>query len=395
MGKDSSGKVLKRRQLLRLGGLTLAGLGLGGYSRAELATAQQLTERQYRRRKARACIWLWLEGGPSQIDTWDPKPQSGFEPIPTNVPGIQISELFPRIARKMDRLAIIRCMHTEESNHPQGTHYAMTGHRPNPAMKFPSLGSMITKELGEQNSIPPYVLIPKPWEIDFHTSYVDAFNAVFLGVEYNPVVLPDPSSSGFEIPDLTLPEPLSVQDIKDRRSFLRIVDRHYRRKEQDSQFSRMDGLLDRALSMIQSPTVRKAFDLSQETEKTKDAYGRTRVGQSILLARRLVESGCRLALVSGYTHGEWDTHGITEVGRLSNDHTMRDFLAPTLDRTLSTLLEDLDQRGLLDSTVVVATGEFDRTPYINTVQGRDHWPAVWSMLLGGGGHPRRPGHWRQ
>ena len=385
MKKDSSRQNFKRRDFLRVSSLGLTGLGLSPYGQITSAMAAGGNTSSGRKAKAEACILLWLEGGPSQVDTWDPKPSSGFKPISTNVPGIQISELFPRIAGQMDKLAIIRCMHTEESNHPQGTHYAMTGHRPNPAMKFPSFGSMITKELGGQNSIPPYVLIPKPWELDFHTSYADSFNAAFLGVEYNPIVLPDPNRSDFEIPDLTLPEPLSVQDIKDRRSFLRIVDEHYRRKEQDSQFSRMDGLLDSALSMILSPTVRKAFDLSQESEKTKDAYGRTRVGQSVLLARRLVEAGCRFALVSGYTHGEWDTHGMTEVGRLSNDHTLRDLLAPALDQTLSTLLEDLDQRGLLDSTVVVATGEFGRTPYINAVQGRDHWPAVWSMLLGGGG----------
>ena len=368
-----------------MGSLSLLGVSLSQYLELASVAATHGAAAGNKKATAQACILLWLEGGCSHIDSWDPKPNSGFKPISTNVPGIQISSLFPRIARHMDKLAIIRSMHTEENNHPQGTHYAMTGHRPNPATKFPSLGSIITKELGPRNKVPPYVLIPKPWELDFDVTYADSFHAAFLGAENNPLVLSDPSQGDFQVPDLSLPKSLSAGAIEDRRSFLSIVDRRYRQKESHAELARMDTFMQQALSMILSPAVRKAFDLSEESEKTKDRYGRTRVGQSVLLARRLVESGCRFVTAAGYKHGEWDTHGRTDPGSRSNDDMLRDVLTPTLDQTLSALLEDLDQRGLLESTVVIVTGEFGRTPYINAAQGRDHWPACWSLLLGGGG----------
>ena len=376
---------LRRRDFLRVGSLSLLGVSLSQYLELASVAAASGAAVGEKNAKAQACILLWLEGGCSHIDSWDPKPNSGFKPISTNVPGIQVSELFPRIAQHMDKLAIIRSMHTEENNHPQGTHYAMTGHRPNPATKFPSLGSIITKELGPRNKVPPYVLIPKPWELDFDVTYADSFHAAFLGAENNPLVLSDPSQGDFQVPDLSLPKSLSAEAIEDRRSFLSIVDRRYRQKESHAELARMDTFMQQALSMILSPAVRKAFDLSEESEKTKDRYGRTRVGQSVLLARRLVESGCRFVTAAGYKHGEWDTHGRTDPGSRSNDDMLRDVLTPTLDQTLSALLEDLDQRGLLESTVVIVTGEFGRTPYINAAQGRDHWPACWSLLLGGGG----------
>ena len=376
---------LRRRDFLRVGSLSLLGVSLSQYLELASVAAASGAAVGKKNAKAQACILLWLEGGCSHIDSWDPKPNSGFKPISTNVPGIQVSELFPRIAQHMDKLAIIRSMHTEENNHPQGTHYAMTGHRPNPATKFPSLGSIITKELGPRNKVPPYVLIPKPWELDFDVTYADSFHAAFLGAENNPLVLSDPSQGDFQVPDLSLPKSLSAEAIEDRRSFLSIVDRRYRQKESHAELARMDTFMQQALSMILSPAVRKAFDLSEESEKTKDRYGRTRVGQSVLLARRLVESGCRFVTAAGYKHGEWDTHGRTDPGSRSNDDMLRDVLTPTLDQTLSALLEDLDQRGLLESTVVIVTGEFGRTPYINAAQGRDHWPACWSLLLGGGG----------
>ena len=374
-----------RRDFLRVGSLSLLGVSLSQYLELASVAAASGAAVGNKSAKAQACILLWLEGGCSHIDSWDPKPNSGFKPISTNVPGIQVSELFPRIAQHMDKLAIIRSMHTEENNHPQGTHYAMTGHRPNPATKFPSLGSIITKELGPRNKVPPYVLIPKPWELDFDVTYADSFHAAFLGTENNPLVLSDPSQGDFQVPDLSLPKSLSAEAIEDRRSFLSIVDRRYRQKESHAELARMDTFMQQALSMILSPAVRKAFDLSEESEKTKDRYGRTRVGQSVLLARRLVESGCRFVTAAGYKHGEWDTHGRTDPGSQSNDDMLRNVLTPTLDQTLSALLEDLDQRGLLESTVVIVTGEFGRTPYINAAQGRDHWPACWSLLLGGGG----------
>ena len=366
--------AMQRRHFLRAGSLSLLGIHLSQYFQIAHAMKGDTPRRPG---KAKACILLWLEGGPSQVDTWDPKPNSRFKPIATNVDGIRISELFPRVAQQMDKLAIIRSMHTLENNHPQGTHYALTGHRPNPAATFPSLGSIIAKEMGTRHHVPPYIMVPQHHETDFF-SYADAYYAAFLGSKYNPLILPDPSQENFTVPDLSLPKTLSPQDIEDRGLFLDVIDRHYRQKEQQAEFGRMDGFTQQAANILLSPAVRDAFDLSKESEKTKDRYGHSRVGQSVLLARRLVEAGARFVTASGYKHGAWDTHA-------DNDQKLRDDLAPTLDQTLSVLLQDLSERGLLESTLVLVMGEFGRTPHVNATHGRDHYPDCWSMMLAGGG----------
>jgi len=363
----------QRRDFLKIGSLSFLGLNLAQHLKL-LATTPSGGQSV---KKAQSCILLFLEGGPSQIDTWDPKPHSQFKAIRTKVDGIQISELFPRIARNMDKLAIVRSMHTEENNHPQGTHYVMTGHSPNPALSFPSLGSIISKELGSRRNIPPYIMVPQHHQTDFF-SYMDAYSSAFLGSEYDPLILPDPSQEEFTIPDLALPDSLTATDIEDRKSFLKIVDQRFRKKEKHAEFNKMDRFSEQALAMLLSPAVKQAFDLSQEPDQIRDAYGRTRVGQSALLARRLVEAGCRFVTASGYTHNSWDTHK-------DNDQVLRDKLAPVLDQTLSVLLEDLEQRGLLESTIILAMGEFGRTPHLNANNGRDHYPDCWSLLLGGGG----------
>jgi hypothetical protein len=368
MGTSSG---MSRRGFLRAGSLYPLGIGLAPFLTG--AAGREAPTRG----KAQACILLWLEGGPSQMDTWDPKGNSSLKPIATRVPGLQISELFPRVARHMDKLSVIRSMHTQENNHPQGTYNTLTGHRPNAAMKFPSLGSIICKETGPRNELPQYALVPQPQEVDFF-SYADAYNGGFLGTNYNPMVVPDPSQPDFRIPDLKLPKSVTARTIEDRRSFLKVVDRLYREKEDLAEFGTMDALSRQALRMLLSPRVEKAFDLSLEPDRVRDAYGRHRVGQSVLLARRLIESGCRFVSASGYRHGQWDTHG-------KNEETLRKTLAPLLDQTLSVLLEDLQARGLLQSTVVLVMGEFGRTPTINPQAGRDHWPDCWSLLIGGGG----------
>src|SRR5262245_2413466 len=365
---------MSRRGFLRVGSLAPLGIGLAPFLHASQALAAKGTPLKG---KAQACILLWLEGGPSQMDTWDPKGNSSLKRIATKVPGIQISELFPRIAQQMNKLSVIRSVHTEENNHPQGTYNTLTGHRPNAAMKFPSVGSIICKETGPRNELPQYALVPQPQEVDFF-SYADAYNAAFIGANYNPMIVPDPSQENFHIPDLRLPKTVTVDTIEHRKSFLKVVDRLYREKEQQAEFATMDALSRQALGMLLSPGVEKAFDLSREPDKLRDAYGRNRVGQSVLLARRLIESGCRFVSASGYRHGQWDTHG-------KNDETLRKDLAPLLDQTLSVLLADLEQRGLLQTTVVLVMGEFGRTPTLNPQLGRDHWPDCWSLLIGGGG----------
>jgi hypothetical protein len=366
--------AMSRRGFLRVGSLAPLGIGLAQFLQASAALARR---GETLRGKAQACILLWLEGGPSQMDTWDPKSNSNLKPISTKVPGIKISELFPRVARQMDKLSVIRSMHTDENNHPQGTYQVLTGHRPNAAMKFPSVGSIICKETGPRNELPQYALVPQPQEVDFFT-YADAYNAAFIGANYNPMIVPDPSQENFHIPDLRLPKTVTAKTIENRRSFLKVVDKEYRTKEELAEFGTMDALSRQALGMLLSPNVEKAFDLSGEPAKLRDAYGRNRVGQSVLLARRLIESGCRFVSASGYKHGQWDTHG-------KNDEILRKDLAPLLDRTLSVLLTDLEARGLLQTTVVLVMGEFGRTPTMNPAAGRDHWPDCWSLLIGGGG----------
>ncbi|MEW5979473.1 MAG: DUF1501 domain-containing protein [Acidobacteriota bacterium] len=367
-------KALRRRDFLRVGSLGLLGINLSQYLRLQSATAAALGQRSLKA-KAQSCILLWLEGGPSQMDTWDPKSSSPFRPISTNVPGIQISELLPQVAKRMDKLAIIRTMYTEENNHPQASYYALTGHRPNPAMEFPSLGSIITKELGPRNEIPSHVLAPQ-WETQ--RQYEEYFKSAFLGPEYDPLVVPDPSSEDFQLPDLRLPKSMTLERLEDRRSFLKIVDQTYRRKATVAEQSESDIFTQQARSMLLSPAVRDAFDLGKEPDKIREAYGRSGFGQSVLLARRLVEAGSRFVTAAGYKFNAWDTHG-------DNDRRHRDQLVPFLDQALSALLDDLEQRGLLESTLVLAMGEFGRTPHHNPDGGRDHWSHCFSLVLGGGG----------
>ena len=366
---------IARRHFLRLGSLSLLGINLSKY--LELSQLMASVGNQTGSAKAQSCILLLLEGGPSQVDTWDPKPNSGFRPIGTNVAGIQISEILPRVANHMDKLAIIRSMTHEEVDHGLARDYISSGHRPVPSMEFASLGSILAKELGSLNDIPPYVL-GAPHLKD------RSLGAASLGAEYNPLLVPDPAKADFKLNDLTLPKSITEKRIQDRKGFLKVIDEIYRQKEKLVEAATRETFRDKALEMILSPTMKKAFDLSRESEKTKDAYGRYGFGQSALLARRLVESGSRFVTAAGYNiDSGWDTHGKGSGGE--NDKKLRALLCPTLDQTLSTLLEDLDQRGLLESTIVIAMGEFGRTPEINPINGRDHWPFCWSMVIGGGG----------
>jgi len=356
-----------RREFLSVGSLGFLGLTLSDYLAA--AAAAQAPA------KANAVILFWLEGGPSHIDTWDPKSNSNFKSISTNVAGIQVSELLPKIARKMDKIALVRSMHTRGNDHPQATHYVITGHEINPAMQFPSLGSIITKELGARNTIPPHVLVPK-W--DRGRQYEDYFRASFLGGDYDPMCIPDPSRPDFQVPELSLPKTVSEASVESRSALLKAVDRRYRILNESAGHADLDAFTAQAWKMILTPAVREAFDLSKESEKSRERYGKDAVGQSLLLARRLVEAGSRFVTAAGYHSNSWDTHS-------DNDKGHRDRLAPPLDRGLTALIDELDERGLLATTLVIAMGEFGRTPAINANLGRDHWPNCWSLALAGGG----------
>ncbi len=357
-----------RRDFIKVGSLGTLGINLSQYLRAENATGKASG-------KAQSCILFWLEGGPSQMDTWDPKPTSAFKAISTNVAGIQVSELLPQVAKRMDKIALVRSMHTKGNDHPQGTHYAVTGHEVNPVMEFPSLGAIIAKETGARNGLPPHLLVPQ-W--DRNRQYEEYFRAGFLGPDYDPMTLPDPSKKDFQVSDLSLPKALSQQAVENRRSFLNVVDRHYRAASVGAEHANMDGFSAQAWKMLLNPAVQNAFDLSKEPEKLRDRYGRDTVGQSALYARRLVEAGARFVTAAGYHSLAWDTHSF-------NDKGHKDRLCPTFDRTFSVLLDDLSDRGLLDSTIVIAMGEFGRTPFVNPELGRDHWPSCWSLAIAGGG----------
>jgi uncharacterized protein (DUF1501 family) len=363
-----------RRAFIRAGALSLLGVGVGDLLRAEAAAAEAANGAARGKATAQSCILVWLEGGPSQVDTWDPKPTSSFKPIATNVAGIQISELLPRTARHMDKLAIIRSIRTLENNHPPATSYAFTGHRPTAAMQFPSVGAIVTRELGGRNEIPPHLVIPG-WQSG---SYGEYLKAAFLGPSYDPMTVPDPSKEGYKVEDLSLPKSLPLAQLDDRRSFLQVIDRAYRRKVETAEYANMDTFSQQALRIVTAPQVRSAFDLGQESARTRDAYGRHSFGQTLLLARRLVEAGTRFVTAAGHNISGWDTHA-------DNDKRLVDKQAPGLDQSLPALLEDLDRRGLLASTIVLVMGEFGRTPHLNSKYGRDHWPNCWSLVIGGGG----------
>lgn len=364
-----------RRDFLRVGSLSFLGVSLSQYLELKQAMAgAALGQPKKLAAKAESCILIWLQGGASQVDTWDPKPSSGFKPISTSVPGIQISELLPEVAKQMHRVSIIRSMETEETNHPEAHHYALKGHRPNPAMEFPSFSSIIAKEMGPRNHVPPHVLTPG-WATE--KQYHEFFKAAFLGGEYNPLISSDPGEGAHQLPDLSLPQTISPERIENRRAFQKIWDQQHRQKVQMAEHLDLDTFQEKALDMIMSPTVRDAFDLSREPEKMRDGYGRDGVGRSLLMARRLVEAGSRFVTANGFGFNIWDTHG-------ANDRKHAE-LVPRLDKVLAFLLEDLDQRGLLESTVVLVMGEFGRTPHLNSGHGRDHWPYCWSMAMAGGG----------
>ncbi len=233
------GADLSRRSILRVGALSFMGMNLNRFLRLEPLMASSGSGQPG---KAQACILLWLNGGPSHIDMWDPKPNSSFQSISTNVPGIQISELLPRSAKHMDKLSIIRSMHTEENNHGMGHHYVMTGHRPNPSMKFPAFSSIITKEMGPRNSVPPNIIVP-----EIHPGYRNYYKAHFLGAQYDPMEIPDPNNQDFEVPDLSLPASLTVERMESRRAFLGVVDQLYRQNVETAEHASMDAFRTQAL----------------------------------------------------------------------------------------------------------------------------------------------------
>src|ERR1700691_6271184 len=377
---------VSRRDFLHAGSLGFLGLAMPHFFRLKAMGAVQTS-------KDVNCIHLMLVGGPSQLDTWDMKPDAPasirgpFKPIKTNVSGVEISEIFPRMATHADKFALLRSVyHTAAAVHDTGCQMMQTGRLFQGGLESPNYGSVLRFEKGPLGDMPPNVLLPYPiGQLGGNLPHGDT--AVFLGKGYDPFVLnADPADPNFKVPDLLPPEYISAVRVDRRRSGRQVVDQSVQYFEESNQDSKlMDATFNQAYTLMTSAKARESFDLTQETEDMRKRYGLTRIGQGCLLARRLVERGVRFVTVNMFetvfNDITWDIHGSAPFSPIQ---CYSDLVGPMFDNAYSSLLEDLSDRGLLESTLVVATGEFGRTPRINPAGGRDHWPQCWTMLLSGG-----------
>jgi hypothetical protein len=374
---------LRRRDFLYVGSLGLLGFSLRDLVRLQAAES----------RRPRNCIFLFLVGAPSQLDTWDPKPEAPSEirgpyaAIPTNVDGIRISEIFPRMARHADKFALLRSVYYEGvAVHDAGHQVMQTGRLFQPGIDSPHLGSVVGFLQGANADVPASVMLPRPIG-NTGGNMPHGQDAGFLGKTHDPFILnADPSAPDFTVQDLLPPDYLTAIRADGRRRLRDLVDDSVRAFEASPAAHVMDAAFAQAYTLISSSRARAAFDLASEPDAVKDRYGRNRFGMSCLLARRLVEAGVRFVTVNMFetvfNEITWDIHGSAPFSPIE---AYRDLLGPMFDQAYATLLEDLHDRGLLDETMVVATGEFGRTPKINPAGGRDHWPQCWSLALAGGG----------
>ena len=357
---------IPRRDFLKVGALGVTGLSLSSYLR--LAEAGEVQAG-----KATSAIFVYLGGGPTHMDTFDLKPNAPkefrgeFNPIKTNVSGVEISEYLPKLARCADKFTILRGVSHTLAAHELGTKYMISGNRPLPSLEFPGYGAVVSKEMGGPRDLPPFVAIPTTPQV-----------SGYLGVEYAPFSTTNTPRPGqpFSVRGITLGRGLTIADIEKRRNLLKGLDRTFAGHEKDSDLvNGLDKFSQRAYDIISSPTCRKAFDISQESSKVTSLFNAKPFAQSCLLATRLVESGVRFVTV---TSGGWDTHQ-------QNFERLKTQLLPDLDSALAGLFTSLYQKGLLETTAVFVTGEFGRTPKINNNAGRDHFPRAMFALMGGGG----------
>jgi hypothetical protein len=391
--------VLNRRHALRVGGL-----GLLGFTMPKLL---QAAEKQAKAPPARAksVIFLFQFGGPSHLETFDMKPgapegvRGSHKPVSSNADGIQISEHLPQLAKVMDKVTLVRTMHHRTNNHNPASYYAISGHEPpvdditlrdSPDL-HPAYGSVVDKLAPVSGDMPTFVAYPHI----IRDGVVTAGQAAsFLGRRHDPLlVTQNPNDPNFALPELSLPSDISPERLQQRREIQKLIDAQTRLLDYSATARGINDYYERALAMLTSPRLRRAFDLASEPDKVRDRYGRTTYGQSVLLARRLVEAGTKFVNVyfsnsiggQSTTSGGWDTHG-------NNGTKMHPILEkyhlPVTDQSLSALLTELDERGLLDTTLVVWMGEFGRTPKINEKASRDHWPQCYTALLAGGGVKR-------
>jgi uncharacterized protein (DUF1501 family) len=385
---------LTRRAFLQIGGSAVLGLSLADLlGRGNRACASGTGS-------ARAVIFLWLWGGPAQLDTWDPKPNAPLEyrgpfaSIPTRVPGTRIGELFPQIADVADQFSILRSLHTTSNDHGVAGTIGLTGSATGAvnlggAAQGGSVraatGAVVARARGARNSLPPFMVVGG--RLHQGRRAITGEGGGHLGARYDPFRLEHDPVRGTRIPALQLSPGLTPERLGDRQRLMRALDTAQRQGERLHAARAIDDHRAAAFSLLTAPSARRMFDLSQERPQTLDRYGRTRFGQSCVLARRLVEHGVPFVQVNWSDHveseedsgdGGWDHH-------YRNFQLMQDRHGPWLDQAYAALLRDLRERGLLERTLVVAVGEFGRSPRINGAAGRDHWEHCYSALVAGGG----------
>jgi hypothetical protein len=360
-----------RRTFLQVGFLGGLGLSLGDFFRME--QAQAASGAKTKGPKAQSVIHIYLPGGIAHQETFDPKPYAPIEyrgemgTVQTKISGVVVNELLKHTAQIADKITICRSMTHGEAAHERGTHNMFTGYRPSPALQYPSFGSVISHEQGPRKNLPPYVCIPSQPNTYAGSGYLSSAYAPFsLGS--------DPADPGFRVQDLNLPGGIDARRFSKRRSLLDTVNHHFESIDKADPIEAMDTFYQRAYGLISSPKARAAFDINAEPAKIRDEYGRNAAGQRLLLARRLVAAGVRFVSL---TYGGWDMHVSIRQGMSGQ--------MPAFDQAFATLIRDLDRTGMLDSTLIMISSEFGRTPKVNGSAGRDHWPKVFSIILAGGG----------
>ena len=361
-----------RRNFLQVG--SVAGLGLCLPNYLKLKAEDNISSKA----KAQSVIYIYLPGGFAAQETFDPKPLAPVEyrgplsHIDTNVLDSKFSQHLSKTAQIANKITVIRSMTHGETAHERGTNNMFTGWRPSPALRYPSLGSVVSHELGVKNNLPPYVTVPNSPNEFAGSGYLShSFSSFSVGG--------NPEGSNFQVRDLNLPNDITKERFATRKRILDIVNNsEFIKTNQNADgIKSMTSFYENAFDLLDSPKATEAFDLSKEDEKTKERYGKNAAGMRMLLSRRLIEAGVRFVTM---TYGAWDMHQNISSG-IQNS-------LPAFDQAYSTLINDLDERGLLDSTLVLVASEFGRTPKINNDAGRDHWPKVFSSVMAGGGIAR-------
>jgi hypothetical protein len=384
--------VVSRRQMLQIGGLGLMGLSLPRLLAAETtAAAAGIVPR------ADACVLIFLNGGPSHLDMWDMKPDAPhgirgeFKPIATTVPGIQFGEHMPRLAKLAHRSTIVRSMHHSVNNaHAAAVYTSLTGHDRGDNVRsvgggpdeYPAMGSVLGTLRPPEHAIVPHVCLPYITKEGAGGPPQSGFFGGMLGRAYDPLfVLKDPNAADFAVPELTLLADVSHERLAARQALFRAIDERFDSGPGRAAYDSMDGFRRRALSLLTSERTQRALKIGEEPQNVRESYGRNIYGQSVLLARRMIEAGTRMVTISWApdANATWDTHG-------GNFKKLKNTLLPQFDAACSSLVNDLDQRGLLERTLVAVLGDFGRTPKINASDGgRDHWNYCYSLMLVGGG----------